>query len=133
MRIVEMLKKINRTLLEMQLGLVVWGLGCQAVGAIFVQNQARYAVSLWFGIALAAISAGHMYHTLDRALDFDEKQANKMIFQGYLVRYASFIIILFLFMVTDSLNPLVIFLAYMGLKVAAFLQPFTHKLCNKII
>ena len=31
---------------------------------------------------------------------------------------------------TDAMNPLVFFLGYMGLKVTAYLQPITHKLCN---
>lgn len=133
MQIVEMLKKINRTLLEMIIGLLFWGVICQIVGAIFVQDRAYYALSLWFGILFAIISAVHMYRTLDRALDFSEKDANKMIFQGYLIRYVSFAVILFIFILTESLNPLVVFLAYMGLKVAAFLQPITHKICNKIM
>ena len=33
---------------------------------------------------------------------------------------------------TETLNPLVVFLGYMSLKVTALIQPFTHKLCNKI-
>ena len=39
---------------------------------------------------------------------------------------------MFIIMITEVMNPLVVFLAYMGMKVAAFLQPFTHKLCNKL-
>lgn len=117
----------------MIIGLLFWGVICQIVGAIFVQDQAYYALSLWFGIAFAIISTVHMYRTLDRALDFSEKDANKMIFQGYMIRYVSFAVILFIFILTESLNPLVVFLAYMGLKVAAFLQPITHKICNKIM
>ena len=35
-------------------------------------------------------------------------------------------------MVTNVMNPLVVFLGYMSLKGTAYLQPFTHKLCNKI-
>uniref|UniRef100_UPI0040577D15 ATP synthase subunit I n=1 Tax=Acetatifactor sp. TaxID=1872090 RepID=UPI0040577D15 len=132
MQIFEKLKKINRTLLEMLLGLLFWGMACQIVGAFFVANQLYYAKSLWFGILLAMISAVHMYQSLDRALDFSEKEANKLIFRGYVIRYVSIVIILFIIMLTEIMNPLVVFLAYMGLKVAAFLQPITHKICNKI-
>lgn len=132
MRIIEKLKKINRTLLEMLLGLLFWGLVCQIVGAVFVTEQFYYAKSLWFGILLSMVSAVHMYQSLDRALDFSEKDANKLIFRGYLIRYVSFVVILFIIMIMEVMNPLVVFLAYMGLKVAALLQPITHKLCNKI-
>lgn len=132
MRIVEMLRKINRTLLEMQIGLLFWGIVCQIVGSFFVDDRIYYAKSLWFGILFAMISTVHMYRSLDRALDYGEKDANKMIFGGYLLRYVLFVVILFIIMVTKVMNPLIVFLAYMGLKVTAFLQPITHKLCNKM-
>lgn len=132
MRIVEMLKKRNRTLLEMQTGLLFWGIVCQVIGAIIVKDQIYYAKSLWFGIVYAMISTLHMYRTLDRALDYGEKDANKAIFAGYLVRYVLFVVILFIIMITEVMNPLVVFMAYMGLKVTAFVQPITHKLYNKM-
>ena len=132
MQIIEKLKKINKTLLELLLGLAFWGLACQIVGAIFVTDQFYYAKSLWFGILLAIVSAVHMYQSLDRALDFSEKDANKLVFRGYIIRYVSIVVILFIIMLTEVMNPLVVFLAYMGLKVAALLQPITHKICNKI-
>lgn len=132
MQMTDKLKRINRTLLEMEIGLFFWGLACQIVGMFLVKNQLYYAKSLWFGILFGVASILHMYRSLDRALDFDEKSANKMIFRGYLFRYVLFAGILFIIMITEVMNPLVVFLAYMGMKVAAFLQPFTHKLCNKL-
>lgn len=126
------LKSINRTLLEMEMGLVFWGIACQIVGMFLVKDRLYYTKSLWFGILFGVASIVHMYRSLDRALDYDEKRANKMIFCGYLFRYVLFAGILFIIMITEVMNPLVVFLAYMGMKVAAFLQPFTHKLCNKL-
>ena len=40
--------------------------------------------------------------------------------------------VLALLSLTEALNPLVFFLGYMSLKVTAYLQPITHKLCNKL-
>jgi len=131
MRIIESLKAKNRTLLEMYLGLVFWGLVCQLVGMWFVQDTFFYSLSLWFGILLASVSVLHMYRTLDRALDFGE-EATKMIFRGYMIRYVFLILIFAIIMVTGVMNPLIVFLAYMGMKVTALLQPITHKLCNKV-
>lgn len=125
-------KKINRTLLEMQMGLFVWGILCQFIGAFFVKEQAYYAKSLWFGILFGVLSLIHMYRSLDRALDYEEKSAAKMISRAYLTRYVLFVVILSIIMVTKVMNPLIVFLAYMGMKVAAFLQPITHKVCNKM-
>lgn len=126
-----MLAKINRTLLEMQLGIVFTGLVCQAVGAFFVKNQGLYAGSLWLGITLAMLSAFHMYRSLDRALE-NEETARKRIFTAYLTRYVLLTVILFIIMITGVLNPLVVFMGYMSLKVTAFLQPVTHKLCIRL-
>lgn len=116
----------------METGILFWGAACQIVGAFLVNDQFFYAKSLWFGILFAFASAVHMYRSLDRALDYGEKEATKMIFRSYLVRYVLFAAILFIIMVTEVMNPLVVFLAYMGLKVTAYLQPLTHKLYNKM-
>lgn len=129
MRIVEALRKKNRTLLELQVGIVLIGVVCQAAGAFIVERQGYYAKSLWFGILMAIAASVHMYRTLDRGLDYGA-DASKIIFRGYLFRYAFLIFVLAVVMVTGVMNPLVLFMGYMSLKVAAFLQPFTHKLCN---
>lgn len=131
MKVLELLRKRNRTLLEMHLGLLFCGLLCQGVGALIVEDQAGYAKSLWFGIVLAGASAVHMYRSLDRALDF-EASAAKMILRDYMIRYVLIAVILLIITVMEVLNPLIVFLAYMCLKVTAFIQPITHKLCNKM-
>ena len=132
MKILEILRQKNRTLLEMYLGMIFFGLVSQMVGALIVHDQVRYAASLWFGILLAAVSAYHLYKTLDRGLTYDENTASKVIFRGYVIRYAAVAIILLIIMMTEVLNPLIVFLGYMSLKVTALLQPITHKLCNKL-
>ena len=132
MKVTEALKKINRTVLEMHLGILFCGIICQVAGAFIVERQSYYALSLWFGIALALVSVVHMYRTLDRALDFDEKSATKIIFTGYITRYVVLIAVLIIVSITGVMNPLIVFMAYMSLKVTALLQPLTHKLCNKL-
>ena len=131
-KILEIVRKKNRTLLEMYVGMVFIGMVCQIAGALIVKDQLRFAASLWFGILLAAVSAYHLYRTLDRGLDCDEKTATKVMFRGYLIRYTAVALILVLIMVTGTLNPLIVFMGYMSLKVTAFIQPITHKLCNKL-
>lgn len=129
MEIMEILRKKNRTLLELQTGIVSIGIVCQLAGTFIVERQAYYAKSLWFGIFMALASSVHMYRTLDRGLDYGA-DASRIIFRGYLFRYVFLIFVLGVVMVTEDMNPLVLFMGYMSLKVAAFLQPFTHKLCN---
>lgn len=71
------LKKINRTVLEMDLGILFLGVSAQIIGAFIAKDEAMYAKSLWFGILLALVSTYHMYRSLDRALDQPEKTATK--------------------------------------------------------
>ena len=127
------IKKINRTVLEMDFGILFLGVLGQIIGAFFVKDQAMYAKSLWFGVLLALASTYHMYRSLDRALDQPEKTAQKMIIRGYILRYVMLIFFLLVLMKTEVMNPLVFFFAYViSMKVTAFLQPLTHKLCNKV-
>ena len=127
------LKKINRTVLEMDLGILFLGVSAQIIGAFIAKDEAMYAKSLWFGVLLALVSTYHMYRSLDRALDQPEKTAQKMIFRGYILRYVILIFILLVLMKTEVMNPLIFFFSYViCMKVTAFLQPLTHKLCNKL-
>lgn len=128
----ETLKKANRTLLEMWTGILFLGIILQAAGMFLVKDRILYTESLWFGILLSLTSTVHMYRYLDRALDFDEKTATKMIFQGYLIRYVMLAVILAVIAVTGALNFLVVLMAYMSLKVTALIQPITHKVYNKL-
>lgn len=131
MKIIEKLKNMNRTLLEMQAGMLFFGLVCQVAGLIFAPDQGGYALSLWFGVAFAFAGSIHMYRTLDRAL-YCGKDASAMVTRGYLFRYIVFGVALVLVAMTGFMNPLVFFLGYMGLKVTAYMQPLTHKLCNRL-
>ena len=120
------LKKINRTVLEMDLGILFLGVSAQIIGAFIAKDEAMYAKSLWFGVLLALVS-------LDRALDQPEKTATKMIIRAYVLRYVMLIFFLLVMMKTGVMNPLIFFFTYViCMKVTAFLQPLTHKLCNKL-
>jgi len=131
MKMLESLKSKNRTLLEMHIGIFFFGLLCQVVGAFFAEDQWYYAKSLWFGVIFALVASMHMYRTLDRALWYGE-DASKLVSRGYMFRYGAAIIIFAIIGFTGVMNVLVVFLGYMSLKVTAYLQPITHKLCNKI-
>ena len=132
----EVLRKKNRTLLEMHIGMLFFGLLCQVAGVLctlagleVLQAQWGYSLSLWFGVVLAMLSAIHMYRTLDRSLDQGEA-AVKLIFKGYGIRYVLIVLIMLIIITTKIMNPRVVFLGYMSLKVTALMQPITHKLTN---
>lgn len=115
----------------MHIGMSFFGLVCQIAGVLFAEDQLLYAGSLWFGIAFAFAASVHMYRTLDRALAAGT-DASKLVTRGYLFRYGMIAFVLILISLTKVLNPLIVFLGYMSLKVTAYVQPFTHKLCNML-
>ncbi|MBO5985338.1 MAG: ATP synthase subunit I [Lachnospiraceae bacterium] len=130
--LLEKLRKKNRTVLEMELGIIALGILFQLGSVFFPGSRLERAVSLLLGSVLAGVAVLHMYRTLDRALDLDAGDAQKAIYKGYVLRYVFFALVLVLSALTGWLNPLLIFLGYMTLKFTAYLQPLTHKLCNRI-
>ena len=124
------LKRINRGLFELSLGLLFLGALCLIVGVFFVKEPVLYAASLLLGVLLALITAYHMYRTLDRALDHG-KDAAKMVTTANLIRYFSIVAVFFLVWLI-GLNPLFTFMGLITLKFGAYMQPLTHKFVNKL-
>lgn len=113
----------------MHTGMMLFGLACQIVGAFIVKNQIRYAESLWFGVLFAVVSSIHMARTLDRAL-VDPSCTAKVLTRGYVLRYIAVAAVFIAISLTAVLNPLIVFLGYMSMKVTAYLQPLTHRFYN---
>ena len=130
-RMIEKVKQINRALLELWIGILFVGLLCQFIGMWFADSKVLYSIALWMGIVLALVTVVHMYRTLDRALDLGAG-AQKAVMTANLIRYGCIVIVFMIVLLTDVLNPLITFMGLMSVKVAAYLQPFTHKICNKV-
>lgn len=126
-----MIKKINETLAELLFGILLWGVFWQAAGVWFVPDRLSCSIGLWFGVVTAGICAAHMYKSLDKALDFSEKDAQKYMMSRSMMRYGCIIIVLLVLIATEAGNPLCCFLGIMGLKAAAYLQPLLHKVLEK--
>lgn len=124
--------KADKTLRELCMGIIVWGLLCQLIGIWFVADKAGYSLGLWMGVLLAAGAGVHMWWALDKALGFEQDTAVKMITKYSIIRYVVIVIVMGLIMISGFANPLAAFLGLMGLKVAAYLQPFTHKVLGYI-
>lgn len=129
-----MLKKIketNRALLELVLGILFLGVILQIVGALVVEDVWNFSLAMWLGVAAAVGSAFHMYITLDKALSMGAG-AYGAATKAAMIRYFCWALFLGILMVTQILNPIYAFFGLLTLKVAAYLQPFTHKFCNFI-
>ncbi len=71
-----MKKKINPTLLELCLGILLYGAVFQ-IALLFFVGELSYSIGLWIGVVLAVAGAFHMWWALDRGLDLPEKDAVK--------------------------------------------------------
>lgn len=129
----EKIAGVNKTLIELLMGIMLYGIVCQAAGAFLADRPAYYSSGLWVGIITAMAAAVHMYRGIDRALDLEEDSAGKKMQMYSIIRYIGIVTVMGITMVNGYTNPLAAFLGIMGLKVAAYLQPFTHKLIIRFL
>lgn len=127
----EMITRINRTLFELETGILFFGMICQ-IFVLLVEEKKAYSLGLWMGILIAAISAFHMWWTLDRALELNEKGATKKMTTHNLLRYLFIVAAFAVICAGNAANPLAAFLGIMGLKISAYMQPFTKKISTLI-
>ena len=123
----EKITRINRTLFELETGILLFGGVCQLF-VFLVKDKPAYSLGLWIGVLTAMASAFHMWWTLDRALDLDEKAAVKRMGSHNILRYFFITLILTLTAVSRIANPLSAFLGIMSLKVSVYMQFITKKI-----
>lgn len=121
------LAQLSEVLPGLWVGILLYGVLCEIVGLIFVKERLFYSVGLIAGIVCALFMATHMAWSLNQALDMSENDAVRKMQTHNILRYMIVVFVFFLLLYTGLGNPLSAFLGVMGLKVAAYLQPFTHK------
>ena len=125
------LNGLSDVLPDLLIGILLYGVVCEAVGLIFVKDRLFYSIGLLIGILCAMGMAVHMAWSLNMALDLGESGAVKKMQLHNLLRYGIVVVVVFALWLSGIGNPVVAFLGIMGLKVAAYLQPFTHKLFRR--
>ncbi len=122
--------KIDETLKELVIGIFLFELLALITGVWFVDSPAKYITGVLAGGALAIFAGIHMYWSIHKNLEINmgqENAANVYSVRASMLRYGVILIAFLLFCLTDVAYPLAVFLGIMGLKVGAYLQPFTHK------
>ena len=128
-----MLRRINEALPELILGIILYGLAVELIGVWFVADKLRYSTGLLIGIALAGGLAVNMAIVLEDAVGLvGQNHAQAKIIAKSILRYLIVVIVFFVMMKLKLGNLITAFLGVMGLKVAAYLQPFTHKAILKL-
>ncbi|MCI8326223.1 MAG: hypothetical protein HFI37_00435 [Lachnospiraceae bacterium] len=122
------IKRLNRALPALLLGIILYGVVVQLAGVWFVKEKLLYSTGLWIGIVLALGMAIHMAIVIEDAVTlYGEGGAKSKAIMWSLLRY---IVVVVAFFVTAKFclgNILMTFVGIMGLKAAAYLQPFIHR------
>lgn len=129
---IEKIRTWNRTLLELELGIIVFGAVCQTVGVWFFTDKAYYSSGLWLGILIALWAGAHMSHELERAFAGPQEDVTKRLTRGSVIRYIAIVLAYGAVALSGAGSPVTAFIGLMGLKVAAYLWPFIHKFTNWI-
>lgn len=120
-----MLRRLNEALPGLLLGILSYGLLIQITGVWFVEDKLRYSTGLWIGIALAAGMAVHMAMVIEEIVNQGKGRA--IVTAKSIFRYAVVVMVFFVMMKFQIGNLITAFLGIMGLKAAAYMQPFIHK------
>ena len=113
------LNGLSDVLPDLLIGILLYGVVCEAVGLIFVKDRLFYSIGLLTGILCAMGMAVHMAWSLNMALDLGESGAVKKMQLHNLLRYGIVVVVIFALWLSGIGNPIVAFLGIMGLKVAA--------------
>ena len=128
-----MFRRLNDALPELLLGILFYGVLAELLGIWFVEDKIRYTSGLAIGIALACGMAINIAVVLQDAVDiYGESKARAKIIGKSLLRYAVAVVVFFVMMKFNLGNIYSAFIGVIGLKISAYLQPFTHKCIQKI-
>lgn len=127
-----MLKRINQILPELILEIFAYGLIIQLAGVWFVADKLFFTIGLWLGIGTAMGMAIHMAVVILDAVNIAiERKAKVRTTLFSALRYVVVVLLFVAVLYFKIGNVVAMFVGVMGLKVAAYLQPFTHKFIKK--
>ena len=125
-----MLRRLNKVLPELVLGILVYGMIAWLTGIWLVKDKFLYSTGLWLGVVLAVGMAIHMAVVIEDAVSMSSGQG-KLIAMS-LLRYMAVAAAFFCIAYFKLGNPIAAFIGVMGLKIAAYLQPLIHKIILKL-
>ena len=116
----------KRTLAELLVGIVLFGILFELIGLIFVKDKLLHSLGMLIGVAMALAMATHMAFSLNSALQWDEEHAKRAIWKSYMIRYTVVVISIGLIAYYRIGNMVSCFFGIMSLKAAVYLQPFPY-------
>lgn len=121
------IRNINQTVWELIIGIVLVNALLEVIGLIFVSQKGAYTIGLILGMLLAIGMVFHMNMSIEKAMDIGGEHAKGYMLKSYAIRTIVVLIVIVCVGVLKFANLLSLLLGIMTLKVAAYLQPITHK------
>ncbi|MBO5245692.1 MAG: hypothetical protein J6B28_00340 [Eubacterium sp.] len=127
-----MLKRLNKALPGLVLGIIIYGLLLQFTGMWLVEDRLRYTTGLWIGIGCALFMAIHMAVTIEDAVSLGtEDGAKRKTIAASMFRYTVVLIILIVITYFNLGMMLPAFFGVLGLKFSAYVQPLFERMGKK--
>ena len=124
--------KKNRTLLELLAGIIFLGVIIQIVCLIVSENYLYDAVGLWCGIGICCFSAINIQKSIERAMASEGTDPAGSVKRGYLKRMVISLLIMGCVVFFQVGHIFTLLIGVFPLKIAAYMQPFTHKVFLKL-
>ncbi len=127
-----MLRRLNKALPGLVLGIVVYGILLQLIGVWFAESPLQYSIGVWIGIGCALFMAIHMAMSIDDAVSIgSEKGAKQKGVASAMTRYLVVAIVLVLTFYFEIGSVLPTFFGVLGLKVSAYMQVIFARFIKK--
>jgi hypothetical protein len=95
-----------------------------AIGILFVNDKVAYIQGLLLGGIFTILKIKLMESTFKRAMNKEPNAAKRYVQAHYMMRYFLSFIVLFVGIVTPTINSIAVILALLSLKAAAYWQGF---------
>ena len=122
----------HHALVELWIGTLILAIPCEIILLIFFEDRLNKTLGLLIGVIATMLLVWHMERTISKALDLDEKGARAVATSGYFLRYLLVFVLLAGTAFSKIADPLCVFLGLMLRKPSAFIQPFTHRISEKV-
>ena len=121
------IRNINQTVWELIIGIVLVNALLEVIGLIFVSQNGAYTIGLVLGMLMAIGMVFHMNISIEKAMDIGGEHAKGYMLKSYAIRTVVVLAVIVCVGVLKFANLLSLLLGIMTLKVAAYLQPITHR------
>lgn len=125
-----MKRKINETLLELIIGILISGAAVGTAAALIAGYSGKFTAGLGLGVLVAVGLSIHMYRSIDYALDLQPEDAEKYMRRAYLIRTAAILAAAGAVTYFKIGYAMATFIGIFCLKFGAFLQPVLHRMIH---